>query len=216
MTFLQKFNFFHNYMDETAIFVSLTRFLMRRVLMILLFTTLFAPLARPQAISYGKSLPIRAFSLTAAPVYNAPNIYNLELRGISGMVMAGYGITYDVDLNLRYGYYGGSDFFGASLQYLFRETRNNYYSFNGGIHKWEEYGIDLTLRYTHTPQYWLNLAVALDLDFDFSNSLELRAWVPLNFGINLDDRYFLFFEYNLPANERAWDILTAGVTFIFR
>jgi hypothetical protein len=189
---------------------------MKRLLFFLFFATVLAMPAQTQVINFGKTLPMRAFSLTVAPVYNVGNVYHPHLRGMSYMVMAGYGIGYDLDINLKYGYYNGFDFFGADLQYLFRETRKSYYSFFGGIHKWEEYGIDLTLSYTHTPQYWANLSVGLDLDVDFSNQLELRAWIPINFGINLDDRYFLFFEYNLPATERAWDILTAGVTFIFR
>lgn len=141
------------------------------------------------------------------------------------MVMGGYGFGYDVDINLKYGntysYTGGElknspDFFGIDMQYLFRETRQSYYSLYGGVHKWEEYGVDLTFSYTHTPRYLVNLTAGLDLDVDFSNELELRAWIPLNIGFNFDDRYFIFFEYDLPANERSWDILGGGITFIFR
>jgi hypothetical protein len=190
---------------------------MKRLLYLLLIIAGLTAPVNSQVINFGKTLPMRAFSLTVAPAYNVGNFYHPFLKGVSYVAMAGYGIGYDIDVNLKYAYFNnGSDFIGADLQYLFRETRKSYYSFFGGFHKWEEYGIDLTLSYTHTPQYWANLSVGLDLDVDFSNQLELRAWIPLNFGINLDDRYFLFFEYNLPATERAWDILTAGVTFIFR
>jgi hypothetical protein len=189
---------------------------MKRVFLIVFISTFFAIGSWSQVINFGKTLPTRAFSITAAPVYNVSNVFHPALKGPSYMVMAGYGIGYDVDMSLKYGYYNGSDYFGIDVQYLFRETRKSYYSFFGGMHKWEEYGIDLTVSYTHTPQYWANLTVGLDMDVDFSDQLEIRAWVPLNFGINLDDRYFIFLEYNLPANERAWDIVGGGITFIFR
>ena len=190
---------------------------MKRLLLVILLATFTTVLSWTQVINFGKTLPMRAFSLTVAPVYNVGNIFHRDLEGVSYMAMAGYGIGYDLDVNVKYGYYNeGIHFIAADMQYLFRETRKSYYSFYGGMHKWEEYGIDLTVSYTHTPQYWANLSVGLDMDVDFSSELELRAWIPLNFGINFDDRYFVFLEYNLPANERAWDILTAGINFIFR
>lgn len=182
-------------------------------IVVCLFFTVFS---HGQVINFAKTLPVRAFSLTAAPVYNVPNVFHRDMEGVSYMLMAGYGFGYDVDMSLKYAYTNSDDFFGVDVQYLFRETRSSYYSFFGGMHKWEEYGIDLTVSYTHTPQYWINLSAGIDMDVDFTSQLELRAWIPLNVGINLDDRYYLFLEYDLPANERAWDILGGGITFIFR
>jgi len=183
---------------------------------IVLFAALLLPQVSPaQVINFGKTLPVRSFSLTAAPVYNVDNVFHWEQAGMSYLVMAGYGFTYNLDMSAKYGYYNGADYFGVDLQYLFRETRQSYYSLYGGVHKWDEYGVDATVTYTYTPQYWANLSIGLDLDVDIS-VLELRAWVPLNFGINIDDRYFIYLEYNLPATEEAWDILGGGVTFIFR
>lgn len=198
---------------------------MKRAIPVLAILLLYAASASSQVINFGKTLPTRAYSFTFSPVLNMSNVYHPEVKGMSYMLMAGYGIGYDVDISLKYGYYPdkitngvgleSKDFFAADVQYLFRETRKNYYSFFGGIHKWKEYGLDLTLAFTHIPQYWLNLSAGLDMDIDISD-LELRAWIPLNVGINFDDRFFLFFEYDLPATERAWDILGGGLTFIIR
>ena len=168
-----------------------------------------------QVINFGKTLPVRSFGVTLAPVYNVDNVFHYELEGMSYLVMAGYGFRYDLDMNIKYGYYNGADFFSADVQYLFRERRKSYYSVYGGFHKWKEYGLDLTGSFTYTPQYRVNLTFGLDMDIDVSE-VELRTWVPINFGLNFDDRYFLYLEYDLPVNERAWDILGAGVTFIFR
>ncbi|HKK63869.1 MAG TPA: hypothetical protein VJ951_14990 [Bacteroidales bacterium] len=176
-----------------------------------------AATASAQLINFAKTLPVRAYSLTLAPIYNVSegNVYHPELRGMSYVAMLGYGLKYDLDFGFKYGYYNGKDLFAAEMQYMFRETRKSYYSFYGGIHKWKEYGLDAAVTFTHTPNYNIALSAGLDLDVDISE-FELRAWIPLNIGINFDDRYYIFFEYDLPGNERSWDILGGGMTFIFR
>lgn len=190
---------------------------MKKILFAAVFSMLLNVALSAQVINFAKTLPVKAFSLTLSPIYNSAerNIYHPELRGMSYLIMAGYGYKYDVDFGVKYGYYNGSDLFAADVQYLFRETRRSYYSFYGGVHKWEEYGLDLTLSFTHTPEYWLNLSTGLDIDADISD-FELRAWIPLNIGVNFDDRFYLFLEYDLPANDRAWDILGGGITLILR
>lgn len=197
---------------------------MKRIILLLIFAVAVFP-AFSQVINFAKTLPVTAFSITPAAVLNMSNgSYHYALRGPAFMLNAGYGIGYDVDMEVKYGYYTGWDYekldevnhyFGLDVQYLFRETRNNYFSLHGGIHKWEEYGLDGTITFTHTPQYWLNLSAGLDIDMDIS-VVELRAWIPLNVGINFDDRYYIFLEYDLPATERSWDIIGLGITFIFR
>ena len=57
--------------------------------------------ADSQVINFGKTLPVRSFGLTFAPVFNVDNVFHYELEGMSYMVMAGYGISYDLDVNLR-------------------------------------------------------------------------------------------------------------------
>ncbi|MCF8225431.1 MAG: hypothetical protein K9J30_06100 [Bacteroidales bacterium] len=168
-----------------------------------------------QIINFSRTLPIRSYSITVAPFYNFSNTYHPNLEGLSVLVAGGYGFGYNIDLGIKYGYYGGKDLFAADVQYLFRETRNSYYSLYGGIHRWEEYGIDLAVSFTHTPVYWLNLTVGIDLDTDIT-AFELRAWVPLNVTFNFDDKYYVFLEYDLPGTERSWDIIGAGITFVIR
>ncbi|MDA3824246.1 MAG: hypothetical protein PF450_16760 [Bacteroidales bacterium] len=214
---------------------------MKRAFLILLFFCTVSMTALPQVINFAKTLPTRAFSVSLAPLMHVGGTYHPNIDGLSYMLLLGYGIGYDVDISLKYGnsysyakndvtdmneIVKSPDFFAIDMQYLFRETRSSYYSLFGGIHKWDEYGIDLTFSYTHMPQYFINLTAGLDLDVDFTNTralphrvnspLELRAWVPLSVGFNFDDRYYLFVEYDLPATEAAWDILGGGITFIFR
>jgi hypothetical protein len=188
---------------------------MKRVFVFLVLVVSFLCEADAQLINAAKPLPAKSFGVTLAPVFNVDNVFHYELEGMSYLVMAGYGLRYDLDVNLKYGYYNGPDFFSADVQYLFRETRKSYYSLVGGVHKWKEYGVDLAVNFTYTPQYRVNLTFGLDMDLDISE-VELRGWIPINFGLNFDDRYIFYLEYDLPVTERSWDMLGGGVTFIFR
>lgn len=183
---------------------------------ILLFAvSLFATASlSAQVVNFGKTLPVDSYSIGIAPVFNS---WKLGTEApMSYMVFGGYGIGYDVDMGFKYGYYEGKDYFGLEMQYLIRETRRNYVSVVGGIHKWKQWGVDGTISITHAPQYWLNLSTGLDLDADFTNSLVLNAWIPLNIGVNAGESFFIFLEYDLPATNSAWDIFTGGVNFIIR
>jgi hypothetical protein len=185
---------------------------MKRLLIFGLFGLSIA--VNAQVINFAKTLPVRSFSIGASPTYNVGNF--LYPAGMSYFVFAGYGIGYDIDVNLRYGIYEDTDYIGVDMQYLFRETRRSYFSIFGGLHKWNEFGVDLTGSYTYSPQYWVNFSTGLDLDVDLGTEIEVRGWVPLNAGFNATEHIFVFVEYDLPVTERSWDILSLGMNFIIR
>lgn len=207
---------------------------MRRIILLLVISIFIHVAALAQLITFGKTLPVRSISLTFAPLYHIQNDYHPDLYGLSYMLTGGYGIKYDLDIGIKYGntyslnktegMQKSTDYFGIDLQYMFRETNENYYSVSGGLHKWEEFGMDMSFSYTFMPAYFIYFSACLDIDVDFTNIRkldnpsipELRAWIPLNMGFNIKDRYFLFFEYDLAATERAWNIVSGGLTFIFR
>lgn len=185
---------------------------MKRFLpIILLFVS---SLASAQVINFGKTLPVRTFSVGTSASYNVDSPYNDG--GMSFMAFVGYGASYAVDFNAKYIYYPGKDYFGADVQYLFRETRKSYFNVIGGMHYQDDFGIDLTGSFTYSPEFWLNLSVGLDFDIIMGDQLGFSAWVPLNAGVNLGNIFFIFFEYDLPANGQAWDIISLGVNYIIR
>ncbi|MFC2129285.1 hypothetical protein ACFLQX_00740 [Bacteroidota bacterium] len=171
-------------------------------------------LTSAQVINFGKTLPVRSFSIGTSASYNVDTYVNDG--GMSFMAFGGFGIGYSLDVNVKYGYYPGKDFFGADMQYLFKETRKSYFSVIGGLHYQDDFGFDLTGSYTYSPQFWINFTVGLDFDLILSEQLGFRAWIPLNAGVNLGDLFYIFFEYDLPANDKAWDIISLGVNYIFR
>ena len=80
----------------------------------------------------------------------------------------------------------------------------------------DDFGFDLTASYTYSPEFWLNLTAGLDIDLMMADNFAFKAWIPLNAGVSFGDIIFIFFEYDLPVNENAWDIISLGANFIIR
>lgn len=211
-TVLKKKTGIHSVFHRFSYFCFTNSCFMKRILILGLFSLSLS--LQAQVINFGKTLPVSSFSVGVAPTYNVDNF--LYPGGMSYVVFAGYGLRYDIDLNVRYILYNDQDYLGIDMQYLFREARNSYFTFIGGLHKWHEFGADLTGTFTYTPRYQLNLSTGLDMDFDLGTEIEVRAWIPLNFGMNVTERMFVFLEYDLPMTERSWDILSGGLNFIIR
>lgn len=189
---------------------------MKRALILLL---LVIPMwVSGQVVNFAKTLPERAFGVGFTPAYHFDrNVILFDAGGASFAVNAGYGIQYSLDVNARYVYFvNGTDYIGADLQYLVHETRFSYFSIIAGLHKWDEFGADLTGLYTYSPRYFFNFSVGLDADFSFATVVNPRFWIPVNVGLNVSETTFLFAELNIPVSERSWGIVALGVQFIFR
>ena len=189
---------------------------MRRLLLLLLTT--IPVLSCGQVVNYAKTIPQRSFNIGIAPVYNIDkDVILFDAGGMSFYANAGYGLQYSLDLNLKYGYFvNGTDYVSVDMQYLLYESRQSYFSIIAGLHRWNEFGFDLTGLYTYSLRYWANFSVGLDIDVDFATDLNPRFWVPLNIGFNANELMFIYLEYNLPVSERAWDIVALGANFIIR
>ena len=185
---------------------------------LLLFLLLIPILASAQVVNFAKTLPERAFSVGLASAYHSDqNVVYFDAGGASLALSGGYGIQYALDINARYIYFfNGSDYIGVDLQYLIHETRQSYFSVIAGLHKWDEFGFDLTGLYTYSPRYYLNLSVGLDMDLSFATEVNPRFWIPLNVGFNVNEMLFLYAEYNLPVSERSWGIVALGGNFVIR
>ncbi|MFO7933073.1 MAG: hypothetical protein R6U78_03230 [Bacteroidales bacterium] len=174
--------------------------------------------ASGQVVNYAKTLPQHSFSAGLAPSYHIDrDVILFDAGGMAYFVNAGYGVQYSIDVNLKYGYFvNGTDYISADIQYLLHETRQSYFSVIAGLHRWDQYGFDLTGLYTYALRYWFNLSVGVDMDLDFATDVNPRFWVPLNMGFNANEVMFVYLEYNLPVSERAWGIVALGTNFIIR
>lgn len=191
---------------------------------LLIFFLFFSTIASAQVVNFGKTLPIGAYSIGVASSYNVNT--PVSDGGLSFMAFGGIGLTYSVDLNLKYLYHPvwdptefdqfGAHYIGADIQYLFKETRNSYFNVIGGLHYQDDFGFDFTASYTYSPEFWLNLTAGLDFDLMMADNLLFKAWVPLNAGVSVGNIIFIFFEYDLPVNGNSWDIISLGANFIFR
>lgn len=190
--------------------------MIKRFFFLLLFS---APLlVSGQVVNFAKTLPERAFSVGITPAYHIDrNVILFDAGGAAFALNGGYGLQYSIDVNARYVYFmNGPDYIGIDMQYLLHEARQTYFSVIAGLHKWDQFGFDLTGLYTYSPRYFLNLSVGLDMDLSFATVVNPRFWVPVNVGLNVNEKMFVYVEYNLPVSERSWDIVALGVNFVIR
>jgi hypothetical protein len=201
---------------------------MKRLLFLLLLAT---PLwLSGQVVNFAKTLPERAFSLGVTPSYYFNNS-NVGLRsigvdedqagalaiGLSG----GYGINYSLDLNAKIIYVvGGKPFIGADIQYLIHEARYTYISVIGGLHYWDNFGVDITGLFTYMLKNNVSISGGLDFDVnydpDMDGNVRFRGWLPVNVGFNVSRYTYLYAEYDLQISQWSWGIASIGVNFIFK
>ncbi|MFH0756221.1 MAG: hypothetical protein V2B15_02905 [Bacteroidota bacterium] len=201
---------------------------MKRYLLLLLLVSPF--MASGQVVNYAKTLPERAFSVGLTPAFFMDN-GSVGLRSIGvdagqGGALAiglsgGYGLQYSLDLSAKFIYVmDGIPYFGVDLQYLLYETRNSYFSMIAGLHHWDNFGVDLTGLFSYSPRRHFNLSAGLDMDLNYDpempNKIRTRFWLPVNAGFDVNERTFLFAEYDLPVSQWSWGIVAIGANFIFR
>ena len=189
---------------------------MKRFVPLLFF--IIPVLASGQVVNFAKTLPERAFSIGLTPTYHIDrNVIFFNAGGPAVGVSGGYGLLYSLDVSAKYIYFAnGADYIGIDMQYLLHEARQSYFSVIGGLHKWDQFGMDLTGLFTYTPKYLLNFSVGLDLDLSFASEINPRVWLPVNAGLNVNEMMFIYLEYNLRVSERAWDIVALGINYIIR
>jgi len=189
---------------------------MKRVLFLLLFSLSIT--LSGQVVNFAKTLPQRAWSVGLTPAWHFDrNVILFDSGGPSFTLSGGYGILYSLDVNARYTYFvNGRDYIGVDVQYLFYEARKSYFSVIGGLHSWDQFGMDLTALFTYTPRFEISLSTGLDFDLSFGTVVNPRIWVPLNIGYNVNEMIFIFAEYSLPVSERSWDIMAIGANVVIR
>lgn len=189
---------------------------MKRVLFLILFSMSVSLYG--QVVTYAKTLPERTWSIGVSPAWHMDrNVILFDAGGASVALSGGYGLLYSLDVNARYIYFAnGTDYIGVDMQYLVHEARKSYFSVIGGLHKWDDFGMDVTGLFTYAPQYEYNFSIGLDFDLSFASELNPRFWVPLNFGYNINEMFFLYAEYDLPVSERSWGIVALGANLVLR
>jgi len=201
---------------------------MKRLSILLLLAIPF--MATGQVVNFAKTLPERSYSLGITPsfYFNNDNVglrsvgVEADERGAFALgISGGYGIQYSLDVSAKFLYVvGGKPFFGADLQYLIHEGRNAYISVIGGLHYWDNFGVDLTGLFTYAINFDINFTTGLDLDVNYDpemdNNIRARVWLPVNIGFNLSRYTFLYAEYDLQVSQLSWGIVSVGANFIFR
>jgi len=201
---------------------------MKRFILLLLFV--IPVMASGQVVNFAKTLPVRSYSLGITPTYflGADNVGirsigvdNDQFGAFAVGVSGGYGLQYSLDVNAKFIYVmGGKPFIGAGLQYLVHEGRNSYFSVIGGLHYWDNFGVDLTGLFSYALNYNVNISAGLDVDVNYDpempNKIRPRVWLPVNIGYNISRYTYLYAEFDLRVSQWSWGILAVGANFIFR
>ena len=151
------------------------------------------------------------------PVY--PN-KNPEV-GLGAAISARYGMQYSMDMGIQLAYvYGGKPFIGADILFLVHEARFSYVSLGGGLHYWDNPGIDLRGLFTYNPSYHISITGGLDLDVNYDpvmdNKIRTRVWLPLSVGIEVNKTTNFFAEFDLQVSQLSWSMVALGANFVFR
>jgi len=151
------------------------------------------------------------------PVY--PN--DVPEVGLGAGLSARYGVNYSLDMGIQVAYiYGGKPMLGADLMFLVREARYSYISLGGGVHYWDNPGIDLRALFTYNPRYQISITGGLDLDVNYDpvmdNKIRTRVWLPVNVGFEVSKTSTLFAEFNLQVSQLSWSIVALGANIVFR
>lgn len=145
----------------------------------------------------------------------------------------GYGINEPLDVELQVGVYDDFNYFGADLEYAYRENRPLELSVGGGVHRVDSdfghpYGFDIThiASYTTASIPSLRLIGALDAAYERTDAYYAQSigakdeayWVAyavpgLQFRVN--ERVDLIGEVGVGLNNDSNDYVALGLSFYF-
>ena len=207
--------------------------MMQRILPVLLAFLFLVLLSAELAAQVGRTariLPRRSFSLGLAPTWY-PDVNNIGLDalypddtpelGLGIGASARFASRYDMDMGARIIYVlEGSPWFGADMMYLVRVSRYSYFFIGGGLHYWDDPGLDITGIFTYYPRFQWGLTAGLDLDVNYDprmdSNVRFRAWLPVNVSLEVSDMATLWAEFNLQVSQWSWSHLSLGANINFR
>ena len=190
---------------------------MKRLFLIATFVALCAT-SKSQVFETAQTLSPKQFSLGVLPTHTEGN-----LDEIIYFLQGECGLKQGIDLGLTMGSdFANVNYLGADIEWAFRENL----SVSAGMHKYGDWGCDLTGLYTFNIIDKVHLTTGLDFDYYFiaHKSNRLQTWLPINIELNLRENLFLTTELrvgdeditNLIQLTNSMDTyLTLGVQYHF-
>ncbi len=177
---------------------------MKRVFTFLLFFVFLGGI-NAQVFNSSSTLKRGKFSAGFEPgIYvNGDTDFNLFLHG-------GAGITSGVDLGLKLGVLGHTNYVGADVEFQFGKQ----FSLSTGAHSYGDFGLDITALYTFDLSK-INIYTGLDLDIVFDDDVEFPLWLPIGVEVGLKSNMAFIFETSINLTDYGAHWIGGGLNFYF-
>nr|WP_321454298.1 hypothetical protein [uncultured Carboxylicivirga sp.] len=124
-----------------------------------------------------------------------------------------YGINHGVDLGLKLGVFGNSNFIGMDV--AFSKAKN--FTLAGGFHSFDDFAMDLTGLVGFNMGKGARLSTGLDMDIVFANETRVPVWVPINLEIWVKENMTFMMEADIDTKlfDQSYHLISAGVQIYF-
>ncbi|MBR8537143.1 hypothetical protein KDU71_16355 [Carboxylicivirga sediminis] len=125
----------------------------------------------------------------------------------------GFGIAQGIDLGMKLGVLGNSNFVGMDLQ--FSKSKN--FSFAAGIHSFNDVALDLTGLLSFNVGKGARLSTGLDADIVFANTTRMPVWIPINLEIWIKENMTFMLEADIDTKlfSNSYHLISVGVQVYF-
>ena len=125
----------------------------------------------------------------------------------------GYGISNGVDLGLKLGVFGNSNFIGMDVEF----SKGKNFSLAGGFHSFNDFAMDLTGLVGFNLGNGVRLSTGLDMDIVFANSTRVPVWLPINLEIWIKNNMTFMLEADIDTKlfDQSYHMISAGFQVYF-
>jgi hypothetical protein len=176
-----------------------------KLLLLSLVLIFFSMFSYSQSFNTGETLRAGHFSTGINPVLSN-NSLGVYLNG-------GYGISKQIELDLKYGIFNGQDYVGADLEWNLRSTNRMDLSIVTGAHSANYYGLDAGLVASFPVSSYVTILSGVDADFNFNMNHDRFFWWPVGVEVNLSKQVSIMLEADIPLVDFAPGIFGGGIVF---
>ncbi|NJM15823.1 MAG: hypothetical protein HC896_11085 [Bacteroidales bacterium] len=177
----------------------------RSVLLFSFFLLAFATQA--QVFNTASTLKKGSFSLGLEPVVYVSG----ASEGFNMFVHGGIGIQSGIDLGIKAGVLGSTNYFGADLEWKLAKN----VSLTTGAHSFADFGLDAALNISFPLTKGAQLYTGIDADINFGNEIYVPLWVPVGVELSLKKSMAFILEAEIGISDVAYHIFGGGLAFYF-
>lgn len=127
--------------------------------------------------------------------------------------MGGYGLTKGADFRLRLGTGPNEMYLGGDVKYMVHSGKFNT-TVSGGVHVWNDFGLDLTLNVDTKISRTSKIYGGLDMDVVFADKTRLPMWFFIGVNVPIGKNISFMFETDMGLTDDAgYHIIHGGIKY---